>query len=101
MKRRQISPAALPTIGQPFAGGFYAGRIYFDGAEYALIDAVWSVRQLSSSKVVTCRTVANEKVGAGYDELVTGHRRAVGRIAAEMATVVRSFDSGNAACPAA
>lgn len=39
MKRRQISPVALPAIGQPFAGGFYAGRIYFDGAEYALIDA--------------------------------------------------------------
>lgn len=33
MKRRQISPSALP------AGGFYAGRIYFDGAEFALIDA--------------------------------------------------------------
>ena len=69
--------------------------------QYALIDAVWSVRQLSSSKVVTCRTVANEKVGAGYDELVTGHRRAVGRIAADMATVARGFDNGNAACPAA
>ena len=39
MKRRQISPAALTAIGQPFAGGFYAGRIYFDGAEFALIDA--------------------------------------------------------------
>lgn len=39
MKRRQISPAALPAIGQPFAGGFYAGRIYFDGSEFALIDA--------------------------------------------------------------
>lgn len=39
MKRRQISPSALPAIGQPLAGGFYAGRIYFNGAEYALIDA--------------------------------------------------------------
>ena len=39
MKRRQISPSALPAIGQPFAGGFYAGRIYFDGAEFAVIDA--------------------------------------------------------------
>lgn len=39
MKRRQISPSALPVIGQQFAGGFYAGRIYFDGAEFALIDA--------------------------------------------------------------
>ena len=69
--------------------------------QYALIDAVWSVRQLSSSKVVTCRTVANEKVGAGYDALVTGHRQAVSRIAAGMAAAVRAFDSGSAACPAA
>ncbi|MNN79304.1 hypothetical protein D3C81_1959340 [compost metagenome] len=69
--------------------------------QYALIDAVWSVRQLASNKVVTCRTIANEKVGAGYDELVLGHRRAVNRIAADTASVVRAFDSGNAACPAA
>lgn len=39
MKRQQISQAALPEVGQPFAGGFYAGRIYFDGAEHAVIDA--------------------------------------------------------------
>jgi hypothetical protein len=39
MKRRAISPAALPAIGQQFAGGFYAGRIFFDGAEFALIDS--------------------------------------------------------------
>lgn len=39
MKRREISPAALPPIGSMFAGGFYAGRIFFDGAEYALIEA--------------------------------------------------------------
>ncbi len=39
MKRRQISPSALPAIGQPLAGGFYAGRIYFDGGEFALIDS--------------------------------------------------------------
>jgi hypothetical protein len=59
------------------------------------------VRQLSSNKVVTCRTIANEKVGTGYDELVLGHRRAVNRIAADMAAVVRSFDNGSVACPAA
>lgn len=39
MKRRQITPTALPAIGQPLAGGFYAGRLFFDGAEYALIDS--------------------------------------------------------------
>ncbi|RDL24132.1 hypothetical protein [Pseudomonas jessenii] len=36
---KAISPTALPTIGQPFAGGFYAGRVYFDGAEHAVIDS--------------------------------------------------------------
>lgn len=65
--------------------------------QYALIDAVWSVRELASNKVVTCRTVANEKTGAGYDELVLGHRRAVARIAAGMAQTVRGFE--RAACP--
>src|SRR5450830_2035404 len=71
--------------------------------QYALIDAVWSVRQLSSNKVVTCRTVANEKVGGGYDELVLGHRRAVQKIATDMSAVVRGFNSGNSGnsgCPA-
>lgn len=39
MKPRQINQAALPEVGQPLAGGLYAGRIYFDGAEHAVIDA--------------------------------------------------------------
>lgn len=68
--------------------------------QYALIDAVWSVRELASNKVVTCRTVANEKTGAGYDELVLGHRRAVQAISSQMAAVVRGFGTGNAVCPA-
>ncbi|MFV3285403.1 hypothetical protein ACNFCI_15320 [Pseudomonas sp. NY15356] len=38
-KRRSINPAALPAAGQPLAGGFYAGRLFFDGAEHAVIDA--------------------------------------------------------------
>ncbi|MDY7560177.1 hypothetical protein QN382_19045 [Pseudomonas sp. 10B1] len=39
MKRRSISAAALPAIGHPLDGGFYAGRVFFDGREHALIDA--------------------------------------------------------------
>ncbi len=38
-KRRTINPAALPAVGQPLSGGFFAGRIFFDGAEHAVIDA--------------------------------------------------------------
>lgn len=63
---------------------------------YALIDAVWSVRQLSSAKVLTCRSVVNEKVGAGYDELVAGHRRALQQVARQMSQAIRAFP---ASCP--
>lgn len=66
---------------------------------YALIDAVWSVRLVGSSKVLTCRSVANEPVSGGYDALVAGHRRAVTRIAADISKAVRGLASGaNAGC---
>ncbi|MDZ3990343.1 hypothetical protein [Pseudomonas sp. Teo4] len=39
IKHRAINPAALPAIGQPLGGGFYAGRLFFDGAEHAVIDS--------------------------------------------------------------
>ncbi|WP_099431222.1 hypothetical protein [Pseudomonas mosselii] len=39
MKITTINAGALPTIGQPLGGGFFAGRIFFDCAEHAIIDA--------------------------------------------------------------
>ncbi|NGZ85889.1 PqiC family protein [Duganella aceris] len=62
--------------------------------QYALIDAVWSVRLVGSSKVLTCRSVANEQVAAGYDALVAGHRRAVARIAADISKAVLAIAAG-------
>lgn len=61
---------------------------------YALIDAVWSVRLVGSTKVLTCRSVANEQVSGGYDALVAGHRRAVTRIAADVSKAVRALAAG-------
>ncbi|MYM21825.1 hypothetical protein GTP46_04055 [Duganella sp. FT135W] len=62
--------------------------------QYALIDAVWSVRLVGSTQVLTCRSVAQETVSAGYDELVAGHRRAVIRISTDIAKAVRTLASG-------
>jgi uncharacterized lipoprotein YmbA len=62
--------------------------------QYALIDAVWSVRLVGGGKVLTCRSVANEPVAAGYDALVAGHRRAVARIAADISKAVRGLAAG-------
>lgn len=64
---------------------------------YALIDAVWSVRKVGGKDTLTCRTVANETVGSGYDALVAGHRRAVARLGADIATAVTALAAGGSA----
>ncbi|KMQ81027.1 lipoprotein [Candidatus Burkholderia pumila] len=59
----------------------------------AVIDAVWSVHAAGANAVLTCRTVATERVGAGYDALVTGHRQVVDEIAAAISASVRSLNA--------
>ncbi len=77
------------------------GVLRFESApgKYALLDAVWSVRQAGSTQVLTCRTTAREDVAAGFDALVIGHRRAVTRLAADIAKAVRSQAAGKGICP--
>lgn len=58
---------------------------------HALIDAVWSVRSLSTETVMTCRSVLDEPVGEGYDALVAGHRHAVDELSAAIASGVRAL----------
>lgn len=67
--------------------------------KYALLDAVWSVRAAGGSQVLTCRSIAREDVAAGYDALVAGHRRALARVATDIASGVRSQAAGKGACP--
>lgn len=70
--------------------------------QYALIDAVWSIRQLSSGTALTCRTVARTSVGPGYGALVAGHRKAVAQVASGIAGIIRRMADGvTAACPSA
>ncbi|HEU4845105.1 MAG TPA: PqiC family protein [Burkholderiaceae bacterium] len=66
--------------------------------QYALLDAVWSVRLAGSPKVLTCRSELKEPVASGYDALVDGHRRAVGRLADGIAAAVRRLAAGGAGC---
>jgi uncharacterized lipoprotein YmbA len=71
----------------------------------AQIDAVWSVRAVRTQAVLTCRSVVVEPVSSGYDALAEGHRRAVQRIATEIAAAVRNLAAAPArgaavTCPA-
>lgn len=71
----------------------------------AQIDAVWSVRAVRTQAVLTCRSVVVEPVSGGYDALAEGHRRAVQRIATEIAAAVRNLATAPArgaavTCPA-
>ncbi|TAM55174.1 MAG: membrane integrity-associated transporter subunit PqiC [Paraburkholderia sp.] len=59
----------------------------------AVLDTVWSVRSLRTQAVVTCNTVQTETVGPGYDALVAGHRRAIGKLADTIASTVRALAS--------
>lgn len=59
----------------------------------AVIDAVWSVHTAGTSNVLTCRTVAQERVGPGYDALVDGHRKAVDELASAISAGMRSLAS--------
>ena len=56
---------------------------------HALIDAVWSVRAVRGTGVMTCRSVVSETVSGGYDALVNGHRVALQRIAVQVAAAVQ------------
>lgn len=67
---------------------------------YALLDAVWSVRRVGSTQILTCRSVLKEPVPTGYEALVAGHRRAVVRMAGDIASAVRSQTAGKGSCPA-
>jgi uncharacterized protein len=62
---------------------------------HALIDAVWSVRSVSSNAVMTCRSVVNQRVGDGYDALVDGHRQALLQISTQVAAAVKAMAAAN------
>lgn len=67
---------------------------------YALLDAVWSVRRVGGAQILTCRSVLREPVTAGYEALVAGHRRAVLRMASDIAGAIRGQAAGQGNCPA-
>ncbi|MDE1011817.1 MAG: PqiC family protein [Paraburkholderia fungorum] len=64
---------------------------------HALIDAVWSVRAVRGTAVMTCRSVVSEPVSGGYDALVDGHRAALQRIALQVAGGVQAMAGAGAA----
>jgi len=68
---------------------------------HALIDAVWSVRAVRSTAVMTCRSVVSEQVGRGYDSLVDGHRRALQRVSEQVAGALRAMAASSASSGAA
>ena len=67
---------------------------------HALIDAVWSVRSLKTTAVLTCRSVVSVPVGGGYDALVQGHREGLLRVATQVGVAVQGLARGGVTgCP--
>jgi uncharacterized lipoprotein YmbA len=91
---------AIDVYGTPHPEGVPVYRVKVNVQRFesspgrrALIDAVWSVRGVNNQAVLTCRTVAEQPVDAGYDALVAGHRRAVDQLASEISSGVRTVSS--------
>jgi uncharacterized protein len=91
---------AIDVYGTPYPDGASVYRVKVNVQRFesspgrrALIDAVWSVRGVSNQAVLTCRTLAEQPVDAGYDALVAGHRRAVDQLASEISAGVRTVSS--------
>lgn len=69
----------------------------------ALLDAAWSLRMrdgTSHGDTLACTSRFSEPVGAGYNALVEGHQRALGRLAGQIADAARALANGSARCPA-
>jgi uncharacterized lipoprotein YmbA len=88
----------IDVFGSPYPEGVPVYRVSVNvqrfeswPASRVLIEAVWSVRAVRTRAVLTCRSSVVEPVGAGYDALVAGHRRAIDRMSAEIAAAVRGL----------
>jgi uncharacterized protein len=91
---------AIDVYGTPYPEGASVYRVKVNVQRFesspgsrALIDAVWSVRGVANQAVLTCRTVSEQSVDAGFDALVAGHRRAVDQLASEISAGLRTVSS--------
>lgn len=89
------------VFGTPYPAGVPVYRISVNvqrfeswPASHTVLEAVWSVRAVHADTGFTCRTRATEQVGAGYDALVDGHRRALAQMADEITAAVRRLAAG-------
>jgi uncharacterized lipoprotein YmbA len=99
--------SALPSSDKPLLRiKLDVRRFDSQPGSYALIDAIWSVRVMHGTNgngaTLSCSSRVSEAVGAGYDALVQGHQRAIGQIAAQIASGAQSLGNGQTpACPGA
>jgi uncharacterized lipoprotein YmbA len=93
----------IDVSGTPYPAGVPVYRISVNvqrfeswPASQAVLDAVWSVRAVSTGTVLTCHTLAAEPVGPGFDALVDGHRRAIDQMSAQIAAGVLALAAARA-----
>jgi uncharacterized lipoprotein YmbA len=70
---------------------------------YALIEGTWSVHVLhvAHAGTLACSSRISETVEPGYDALVQGHQRAIGRLAVQIAVAAQALGNGQTpVCPA-
>ncbi|MEQ1806179.1 MAG: PqiC family protein [Burkholderiaceae bacterium] len=109
--RAALSEHMAVTLGTPGAtpaAGRKDWRIAVDVQRFdstpgrSTMVAAWSVQSGSAAPVLRCRSVLEQSVGAGIPALAGGHRQAVQRLGAALASALAALDAGRSVeCPAA
>ncbi len=108
--RAALSEHMAVTLGTPGAtpaAGRKDWRIAVDVQRFdstpgrSTIIAVWSVQAGSAAPVLRCRGMYEQGVGAGVPALAAGHRQALQRLGAALASALTALDAGRSVdCPA-
>ncbi len=76
----------------------FESRIDALASGQANMDAIWSVRRIDENQknartALTCRALARESTASDLDSINQGHRRAIGRIADQIAIALRALEA--------
>jgi uncharacterized protein len=91
-----VTTGPLANFGPAYLVTINVQRFESVKGQTALLDAVWTVRNVASAKIQSGRTIARETVqGEGFDGLAAAHSRALAQLSGDIAAAIRTEESQN------
>ena len=88
---RVMTGPLAPSLGPAYRVAIDVQRFESVPGETAIVDAVWAVQKPTGRGTRSGRTIARETVsGIGFDALAAAHSRALAKVSADIAAVIRA-----------